>query len=140
MDPEHRHDAWMAGERDLSRLVESLDPVVRPGEFVVVSVPDASGLPALATVHEAEGVSCVVERAEADERSLPYDFVAGWITLSVHSALDAIGLTAAVSSALASQGMSCNVIAGYYHDHLLVPHDRTEEACGVLMRIADPLR
>jgi hypothetical protein len=35
-----------------------------------------------------------------------------------------VGLTAA----LADRGISCNVIAGVYHDHLFVPDDRAEEA------------
>jgi hypothetical protein len=86
----------------------------------------------LASVNEPEGLSVVLRRADADERSLPYRFVAAWIRLDVHSALDAVGLTAAVSSCLAAAGMSCNVIAGRYHDHLLVPHGRAAEALALL--------
>nr|WP_269151213.1 ACT domain-containing protein [Spelaeicoccus albus] len=66
---------------------------------------------------------------------MPYSFVAGWITLQVHSALDAVGLTAAVSTALATAEISCNVIAGNYHDHLLVPIDRLDDALGVLREL-----
>ncbi len=72
----------------------------------------------------------------ADARSLPYDFVAGWITLQVHSALDAVGLTAAFSTALAEHGISANVVAGYYHDHLLVPIDDVDRALAALRELA----
>ena len=77
----------------------------------------------------------VVDRAVADDRGLAYDFVAAWITLQVHSALGAVGLTAAVSGALAGAGISCNVLAGAFHDHLLVPHDRADAAVTVLQAL-----
>ena len=50
------------------------------------------------------------------------------ITLRVHSSLHAVGLTAAVSAELARHAVSANVVAGYFHDHVLVPSDRAEEA------------
>jgi hypothetical protein len=62
--------------------------------------------------------------------------VAGWITLRVHSALEAVGLTAAVSAALAREGVSCNVVAGFYHDHLFVPHDSAAQAVRLLEDLA----
>jgi hypothetical protein len=112
-----------------------MDPVVRPGSFVFVLVPDEDLLDALApeaTIRESEGLTAVVRREHADALGLPYDYVAAWITLRVHSALDAVGLTAAVSTALARAGLSCNVIAGYHHDHLLVPADRASAALEAL--------
>jgi hypothetical protein len=60
------------------------------------------------------------------------------ITLTVHSALEGVGLTAAVSGALAEQGIACNVVAGFHHDHLFVPWERREEALGVLRKVARP--
>ena len=112
---------------------------VRPGEYVFVTDADPD-VTADAMVREAEGVTLVVSRREADARSLTYDFVAAWITLGVHSSLDAVGLTAAVAAALADAGISCNVLAGYFHDHLLVPFERAEEAVEVLNRLRDTHR
>ena len=78
----------------------------------------------------------IVDRATADARSWTYDYVAAWMTLRVHSSLAAIGLTAAVSRALADQGISCNVLSGYFHDHLLVPVERASDAMAALHRLS----
>jgi uncharacterized protein len=129
----------MSAERDLPTLLRSAEPVVRPGTFVFVVVHDAMLLDELdpeATVREPEGLTAVVRRERADALGLAYDFLAAWITLRVHSALDAVGLTAAVGAALARAGIPCNVIAGYHHDHLLVPADRAAEALQALGELA----
>ncbi len=119
----------MPVERDLARLLAGMRPELRPGEYVFVpGEPDD----ALATVREPEGPSAVIAREAADAAGLPYDFVAAWITLTVHSALDAVGLTAEVGARLADAGIACNVIAGARHDHLLVPHDRAQDALAAL--------
>lgn len=127
----------MSGERDLQRLLAALRPIRRPGRFVFVTagepLPD---VPALAMVREDEGTTLVVEQDTADEHRLSYDLVLAMITLGVESALDAVGLTAAVASTLAAAGISCNVIAGFHHDHLFVPAERAEEAVAVLERLS----
>jgi uncharacterized protein len=125
----------MHGERDLKRLLASLEPVQRAGRFVFAVVDDQASLKDLApeaTVREDEGLAVVLRHEQADRLGIAYDYVAAWITLRVHSALDAVGLTAAISTALADAGLSCNVIAGYHHDHLLVPADGAPEAITVL--------
>ncbi len=110
----------------------ALDPVRRPGEFVF-ALGDVAG--AEATVREDEGTTVVLARERADELGLAYDFVAAWITLRLHSQLDAVGLTAAFSRALADAGIGCNVLAGLHHDHLLVPAERADEAIEILRRV-----
>jgi hypothetical protein len=115
-----------------------MSPEQRPGIFVVAT---ADAWPAdaqvLASVAEAEGPILVVTQQDADRLGFRYDLLAGWITLQVHSALAAVGLTAAVSKALTVAGISCNVLAGYHHDHLLVPLDRVAQALTVLDNLAD---
>lgn len=124
----------MTGERDLAALLAAVDPVIAHDEVALVSVDAerAAGLPALATVVEDEGTTVVLARADAEREGLAAAWVGAWITLRVHSALDAVGLTAAVSSHLAEAGISCNVLAGHHHDHLLVPTDRAAEAVDLL--------
>lgn len=129
----------MAGEHDLRTLIRSMDPVLRPGSFAVAFVPDGRAIGDVvpdATIREDEGLTVILPRGQADALGLPYDFVAAWITLRVHSALDAVGLTAAFSAALAQAGLSCNVLAGFHHDHLLVPYERRDEAMDVLRALA----
>jgi hypothetical protein len=132
----------VSGEHDLDILISSMEPIRRDGRFVLVSVSSvrAMSLPSLATVHEHEAVTAVLRQEDADSRHLRYDVVCGWITLHVHSAIDAVGLTAAFSTALADAGIGSNVLAGYYHDHLLVPIDDVDRALQVLHELADTRR
>ncbi|MFJ2260717.1 ACT domain-containing protein [Streptomyces sp. NPDC087844] len=127
-------------ERDLGRLLSGMEPALHPGRYVFTTVPGSTAPPGLSpvvTVVEDEGLTLVVEQEDADAARLTYDYVAGWITLRIHSALDAVGLTAAVAQALAEEGLSCNVVAGFHHDHLFVPHERAAEAVALLEQLAD---
>lgn len=124
------------GETDLARLLATLEPVAVEGEFVFVPLSERAPVETLATIVEAEAVTHVVRREVADEHGWPYDFVAGWITLRVHSSLAAVGLTAAASTCLASRGISCNMLAGYYHDHLLVRIDDVPDAIQALEELS----
>ncbi|MFF7776653.1 ACT domain-containing protein [Streptomyces tanashiensis] len=128
----------MNAERDLTRLLAGMRPELDPGRYVFTTVdgPAPAGVAPVVTVTEPEGLTLVVRQEEADAAGLGYDYVAGWITLRVHSALDAVGLTAAVAGELAAAGMSCNVVAGFHHDHLFVEHDRADEALAVLSRLS----
>ena len=127
----------MAGLTDLDELLRSMAPVVRNGEFVVVSLPEVGDLPAEATIREDEGVTVVLRREAADAAGLGYDLVAGWISLTVHSSLEAVGLTAAFATALGEAGISCNVLAGAFHDHLLVPVGDVARAISVLRGLGE---
>ena len=124
----------MTAEKDLHTLLATMHPELREGEFVYVLWPHGRPLAGAvaAAVREAEGLTVVLPRAEADSLGLPYDFVGAWITLQVHSSLEAIGLTAAVSAALTEAKISCNVLAGFHHDHILVPVADADRALEVL--------
>ncbi len=131
----------MAGERDLRRLLSGMAPQRASGTYVFTTVPGPEvpdGLTPVATVREDEGLTLVLPREEADRVGLSYDHVAARITLQVHSDLAAVGLTAAVSTALARAGISCNVLAGYHHDHLFVPADEADRALTVLEGLTRP--
>ncbi len=120
------------GETDLGRMLASLTITRRPGRFTVTTIEPATavtlgeGIEAL--VSEAEGVTVVATIEAAGRRGWPIGFEAVWLTLDVHSSLEAVGLTAAFSNALADEGIACNVIAGHFHDHLLVPAHRADDA------------
>ena len=128
----------MDGETDLTKLLREMNPELHAGDFVFCSI-EARDLPAiiepLGLFREKEGLTVILSNAEADQLGWPYSFIGGWITLNVHSALDAVGLTAAVSQALTRAGISCNVVAAYYHDHVFVPLKDAERALEVLQSL-----
>lgn len=128
----------MTAEMNLQALLAGMHPVQREGEYVYVLWPHGRPLAAgiQAAVREAEGLTVVLPRAEADRQGLSYDFVGAWITLQIHSDLEAVGLTAAVSRALTEARISCNVLAGFHHDHLLVPVADAPRALEVLAELA----
>lgn len=136
----------MAGESDLDLLLQQMAPVVRPGTFVYCNFPDAGlpdGLTPICTMLEAEGLTAILPREQAQAQGIPYQFESALITLSVHSSLTAVGFLARICSALAATSIPCNVVSGYYHDHLLVPRDRlpdTLTALGQLSRGEAPTR
>lgn len=122
----------MTASQHLNSLIGALNPRVRPGSFVFVSRPEVEDVPALAHIQEDEGVTLVLHQEVADERGWAYDGPYAWISLGAVSALTLVGLTAVLSTALAEAGIACNVLAGFHHDHLLVPHDRCAEALAIL--------
>ena len=125
-----------------SVLLANLSPELLPGRFVFVELPDfgAGDAEVLATVREPEGTSAVLAEADAERLGLEYDFIAAWITLGVDSSAADIGLTAAFSNCLATEDISCNVIAGLRHDHLLVPADRARDAMSALEALSESAR
>ncbi|MBG6106655.1 ACT domain-containing protein [Frigoribacterium sp. CG_9.8] len=126
------------GESDLDALLRHLSPRLNDGRFVYAQVQGdlPPGIAPIVTVREPEGLTVVIPQHEADDCGLAYDFVAAWITLEVHSALDAVGLTAAVSQALSVAGISANVVAGFTHDHIFVPYNSAARAMRALQDLA----
>ena len=133
----------MSGITDLETLLREMRPDLRAGEYVYCSVPgDAPGwlsLKPLGFFREDEGLTLIVEKTEADKAGLSYGPVMRCITLTVHSALEAVGLTAAVAVALTRHGISANVVAAYHHDHIFVPADDAERALAALAEAAPVL-
>ncbi|MEM7093039.1 MAG: ACT domain-containing protein [Actinomycetota bacterium] len=123
-------------ETDLGVMLRSLRATRRPGVWTYVTVNDpldalellrhAEGVDAI--IREDEGITVVIESDVAGRIGTFGTFRAAWLTLDVNSALEAVGLTAAVSQALAEVDIPCNVIAAHHHDHLLVPLDRVDDA------------
>ena len=129
------------GERDLALLLTGMAPRLLPGEFVFCTLQgaqygDGAHLAPLAAFAEEEGLTLVVPEEQAAAAGYSCDQPMRCISLAIHSDLEAVGLTAAVSAALAQQGISANVIAAYHHDHLLVPADRAAEALSVLQELS----
>jgi uncharacterized protein len=127
----------VVGEKDLRKLMTSLSPHLMDGDFVFCTIQDAkygdfAELLPMASFCEDEGLTLLVTKESADKAGFNYESIFKCIALKVHSSLDAVGLTAAVSSKLAERGISANVIAAYYHDHIFVQAEKVDAALSAL--------
>lgn len=132
----------MSGEKNLATLLKEMKPYLNKGEYVFVSLKDISivkDVEVIGQFKEEEGTTFILDRNIADELKLNYSFIASWITLKIHSALDAVGLTAKFSSELAKYNISCNVVAGFYHDHIFVAKKDQDKAMRVLENLSNSI-
>ena len=123
------------GETDLAEMLASMGVHRRDGVFTFVAVTDPP--PDLvacadAMVRESATTTLVMPVHVAVDWGLPVVVEMAWLTITVQSSLEAVGLTAAFSRLLAGAGIPCNVLAGHDHDHILVPLHRAAEAITVL--------
>jgi len=117
---------------DLNTLLASMSPELQPGVYVYATVPftyDLGNIVPLATFREREGLTIILEEGDASRAGIPPLFRAAWITLTVHSDLQAVGLTAAFAT------VSCNVVAAAYHDHIFVPIESADAAMVALQQL-----
>ncbi len=131
----------MTGENDLEKLLASMSPELSDGEYVFCTFQNAiygdyAELEPIASAEETEGLTLIIPKHKADENNLTYESVFRCITLTIYSSLDAIGLTAAFSNKLTEHGISANVIAGYYHDHIFVQNEHAGRAIDALSEFA----
>ena len=125
------------GETDLNVILQELSVVTRPGRFAVVAVeePPTLGDGVEAMVAEADRITVVATMERAERSGWQVDFEAAWLTLDVHSSMEAVGLTAAVATALAERNIPCNVLAGWTNDHILVPIGKADDAIATLSHL-----
>ena len=129
----------MSGEINLATLISTMQPVLNEGEYVFCYVKDLDNIDfdqLLFHFKENEGITIVVGKEYADSINLDYKSVFSWISLEVHSSLNAVGLTAAFSNALYEEGISCNVVAAFYHDHIFVARGDAEHAMETLQKLS----
>lgn len=130
----------MAGVTNLSELVKNMTPELHTGIYIFATVKDITNIDRSKTIcefKEKEGITVIVEQNYADILGLKYDYLAAWITLTIHSSLDAVGLTAVFSNELAKHSISCNVVAGYHHDHIFVAQEDAKKAILVLTKLSE---
>lgn len=131
----------MVGETNLDRLLRGMSPELADGLYVFATISDGvvpAGLRPRMQFHEAEGLTLILLKDEAEASNLPHEFPCRMITLNVHSSLEAVGFLARITTALARHGMGVNPVSGFYHDHLFVPDGRELDAMRVLGELAHP--
>ena len=129
----------MTGETDQAKLLKGMQPELHEGEYVFCtldSLQRAVMLNPICVFQEREAVTVILPMQQADNAALSYSVIYAWITLTVHSSLEAVGLTAAVSNALTDANISCNVVAAYYHDHIFVPAQDANRGMDVLQELS----
>lgn len=128
----------MTGETDLETLIAGLEPVLCETPYAIATSSTGSvpaGIDAVGTFREKEGLTVIAPLREVAGTDLVFHDSWAMISLTVHSSLSAVGLTAAVASALANAGISANMVAAYFHDHIFVPWDMRNAALEVLQRL-----
>ncbi|MCF2863344.1 ACT domain-containing protein [Pseudoalteromonas sp. Cnat2-41] len=130
----------MSAITDLHTLLANLEPQLQPQEYVFCCVPgllsDYTQLNPLAAFSEKEGMTLVLEANAAQQAGFDSATTYRQITLNVHSALDAVGLSAAVADTLAAADISANIIAAFYHDHVFVPSNKAGQALSALQALS----
>lgn len=122
-------------EGDLRRLLQNMTPVRRTGSWYFCTTPEREILHRVSpvvSVDEAEGLTLILESADAEREAIASEGPFAMITLNVHSSLAAVGLTAAVATRLATRGIPANIVAGFHHDHIFVPEGRIDDALEAL--------
>lgn len=131
----------MQPESDLKALLAKMDPILQEDEYVFCSVSldkfSKMRSPPIGSFHEAEGITIILRKDTAEQEELDYDFPSRMVTFNVHSSLNAVGFLAAITEKLAAHGISVNAISAYYHDHIFVPTERTEEVMRLLSELAN---
>ena len=129
-----------SGETDLARLLAGLSPDLSETAYAFATIPPdgkaPAGLNAIGWFAEEEGLTLIAPVDDLAGSSLVQSAPCAKISLKVHSSLAAVGLTAAIASALAQEGISANVVAGYFHDHIFVPWDKRQRALAILAGLA----
>ena len=125
--------------KDTSAMISGMAPVLDDTLYHFCILSDGSEAlksQALASFAEDEGPSVILTDQVARDANLASDLPMRRITLTVHSALDGVGLTAAVASSLAEAGIACNMVAAYHHDHAFVPAGDADRALAILQALA----
>ncbi|SDG06494.1 ACT domain-containing protein [Mucilaginibacter sp. P25] len=127
------------GETNLNTLIKNMTPVLNEGDYVYCTTTSLNNINTddiIAFFKEQEAVTLILKKETADTLNLEYIYIVSWITLTIHSSLEATGLTAAFATALAKENISCNVVAAYYHDHIFVAKKDAERAMLALEKLS----
>ena len=126
--------------RKRQAMLAGMKPVLKAGSYFFCTTDDTTVLTALsdrslALFREDEGTTLVLAREDAIRHDFDISMPMSRIVLEVFSALDGVGLTAGVATALADEGIPCNMIAAYHHDNVFVPEPMALRAVEILLDV-----
>jgi hypothetical protein len=123
---------------DLNQLMSEMNPVLTESNYAFCSLTKSQREELkedpLLEFKEKEGITVVITQAGAAKYGFSWEFPSRMITLQVYSSLNAVGFMAAITSRLASRGISVQAVSAFHHDYLFVPENRAEEALEVLLQ------
>ena len=124
-------------EKNLKILLKNMNPVLEDKEYLYLtfSEEDFKKINIQEVkffFREKEWITVILEKNNLYKNN---DKIWSLITLQVHSSLDAIWFTAAFSEILKNNNISCNVVAGYFHDHIFVDKNDWENAVRILKNV-----
>lgn len=129
----------MSGGMNLAALLQKMEPVLHadPYGFGLLAVGAAVPMDVkpFAVISEPEGLTVVATTEVLCAAAIAHQGKWARISLTVHSDLAAVGLTAAIAGELTRHQISANVVAGYFHDHVFVQWDRRDAAMAALIAL-----
>ena len=125
----------MNGETNIPLILKNLNPVLNKGSYVYCLIEKLNTVQLdepIGIFREAKGFTLILETSVADNYGFSYETIYSWITLDIHTSLNAVGLTSVISAELAEQSITCNMVAAYYHDHIFVKQNEADAAMHAL--------
>ncbi len=125
----------MSGLTDLKDTLDSLKVSCDEIEYSFASVPDDSLISrdkVLATFQENGRLAVIAPKEFLDSKEIENEGPYAKLTIDVHTSLELVGLTAVMATKLAKNGISANVVAAFYHDHVFVQYDLRKKAIELL--------
>lgn len=126
--------------RGRQAMLAGMKPALKNGRYFFCTTNDTAVLAdlsnrSLAIFREEEGTALVLAEDDATLHGFDRSMPMSRIVLEVFSALDGVGLTAGVATALADEGIPCNMVAAYYHDNVFVPEPMAARAVEILLEV-----
>ncbi len=125
---------------NITELLKMMQPSLSPQRYAFATIDENTArnldCDPVMFFNEDEGVTLILLEEDAIRLDVDHEFICQKITLTVHSALEAVGFMAAISAKLKEVGVPCNVVAGFYHDHLFIPVNKVESAMVALEELS----
>lgn len=125
----------MSGLTDLQQTLQSLKVLCDDIEYGFASIENESQIDrnkVLATFHENGRLAVIAPLNYLNSLNIENEGPYAKLTIDIHTSLELVGLTAVMATELAKNGISANVVAAFYHDHVFVQYELRKQAIDLL--------